>query len=305
MSRGPGYVLKLRPATEEWAAAFSKFIGDLTAIPKPPAKRGDYGNPPPPFTMSDNKITRPPVPGSSAIPDLGSGSGNGGAGGAKNPRQRKRYHPRRTLALATHNIRTLRTDENIVELEEELSKMRWDILGLSEIRREGQDTIILDSGNLLFFREGDRKSQGGVGFLVRKSLVNNVCEVDSVSNRVAYLILRISNRYSLKVIQVYAPTSTHCDDEVEALYEEISKAIHSSETHFTIVMGDFNAKPSRETLRASGIAGRSPATVSAGLRTVSKGSSPPEQNQTRACGASRSARALKNHQTTTDGAQQG
>lgn len=192
--------------------------------------------------MSDNIITRPPVPGSSAIPDLGSGSGNGGAGGAKNPRQRKRYHPRRTLALATHNIRTLRTDEKIVELEEELSKMRWDILGLSEIRREGQDTIILDSGNLLFFREGDRKSQGGVGFLVRKSLVNNVCEVDSVSNRVAYLILRISNRYSLKVIQVYAPTSTHCDDEVEALYEEISKAIHSSETHFTVVMGDFNAK---------------------------------------------------------------
>ncbi|KAF9791441.1 hypothetical protein SFRURICE_014779 [Spodoptera frugiperda] len=44
-------------------------------------------------------------------------------------------------------------------------------------------------------------------------------------------------------------------------------------------------QPSRETLRASGIAGRSPATVSAGLRTASKGSSPPEQNQTRAYGA--------------------
>ncbi|KAF9809301.1 hypothetical protein SFRURICE_015764, partial [Spodoptera frugiperda] len=51
--------------------------------------------------------------------------------------------------------------------------------------------------------------------------------------------------------------------------------------------------PSRETLRASGIARRSPATVSAGLRTASKGSSPPDQNQTRACGASRSARASK------------
>ncbi|KAF9798129.1 hypothetical protein SFRURICE_016519 [Spodoptera frugiperda] len=43
----------------------------------------------------------------------------------------------------------------------------------------------------------------------------------------------------------------------------------------------------------------------AGLRTASKGSSPPEQIQTRACGASRSARASKSHQTTTDGAQQG
>uniref|UniRef100_A0A2H1W309 SFRICE_032434 n=1 Tax=Spodoptera frugiperda TaxID=7108 RepID=A0A2H1W309_SPOFR len=32
--------------------------------------------------------------------------------------------------------------------------------------------------------------------------------------------------------------------------------------------------------RTSGIARRSPATVSAGLRTASKGSSPPDQNQT-------------------------
>ena len=63
-----------------------------------------------------------------------------------------------------------------------------------------------------------------------------------MSCRVAYLILRITDRYSLKVIQVYAPTKTHPDDEVEAMYEEISEAIHTSETHFTVVMGDFNAK---------------------------------------------------------------
>ncbi|KAF9811690.1 hypothetical protein SFRURICE_011053 [Spodoptera frugiperda] len=51
---------------------------------------------------------------------------------------------------------------------------------------------------------------------------------------------------------------------------------------------------------ASGIAGRSPPTLSAGLRTASKGSSPLDQNQTRACGTSRSARASKSHQSTTD-----
>ena len=38
------------------------------------------------------------------------------------------------------------------------------------------------------------------------------------------------------------PIWTHSDDEVEALYEEISEAIHTSETYFTVVMGDFNAK---------------------------------------------------------------
>ncbi|KAF9809882.1 hypothetical protein SFRURICE_002112, partial [Spodoptera frugiperda] len=44
---------------------------------------------------------------------------------------------------------------------------------------------------------------------------------------------------------------------------------------------------------------RSPATA---LRTVSMGSSPPDQNQTRACGAPRHTHASKIFQATTDGA---
>lgn len=195
-----------------------------------------------PPNMADTNKNWPPVPGSSAIPGYGSGQGNGGAGGAKNLRQRSGYHKKRRLDLATYNVRTLRTDEKIVELEEELSRLRWDIVGLSEVRREGEDTITLRSGNLLYFREGDHLSQGGVGFFVHKSLVNNVLKIESVSTRVAYLVLRITKKYSLKIIQVYAPTSAHSDDEVETMYEDISRAMHSFKTHITIVMGDFNAR---------------------------------------------------------------
>nr|XP_049695954.1 craniofacial development protein 2-like [Helicoverpa armigera] len=54
--------------------------------------------------------TRPPVPGSSAIPGACSGQGNSGAGGAKNPRKRSR----------------------------------------------GRGPATLESGNLLYYREGDR-----------------------------------------------------------------------------------------------------------------------------------------------------
>ncbi|KAL0871065.1 hypothetical protein ABMA27_004870 [Loxostege sticticalis] len=190
--------------------------------------------------MQPNKW--PLVPGGSAIPGSGSGHGNGGAGGAKNPRQLSSYQSRRPLALATYNAQTLRTDEKLAELKEELSRLRWDIVGLCEVRREGEDTMILKSGNLLYFREGEQLSQGGVGFIVHKSLINSVVQIESVSPRVAYLILRITKRYSLKVIQVYAPTSKYPDEDVETMYEDISRAIHSSRTHFTVVMGDFNAK---------------------------------------------------------------
>lgn len=190
--------------------------------------------------MIGHKMQRPPVPGSSTIPGHGGGHGNGRAGGAKNPRSAGHH---KQLTIGTFNTRTLRRDEDVEELEVELRSIKWHILGLSEVRREGEDTVILESGNLFYYREGDQLSQGGVGFIVHKAIANNVLELSSVSSRVVYIIVKISERYLLKVVQVYAPTATHPDCEVEALYEDISKAIHNTtKTHFTVVVGDFNAK---------------------------------------------------------------
>ena len=42
--------------------------------------------------------------------------------------------------------------------------------------------------------------------------------------------------------QAYAPTSTHDDEEVEAFYEDVRKAIGENRSHYQYVVGDFNAK---------------------------------------------------------------
>lgn len=68
------------------------------------------------------------------------------------------------------------------------------------------------------------KSQGGVGFLVNRVLRDNVVEICSISTRIGYLILKLTKRYSLQVIQVYALTSKSSDGEVGTLYEDVSKA---------------------------------------------------------------------------------
>ncbi|XP_041980242.1 craniofacial development protein 2-like [Aricia agestis] len=189
----------------------------------------------------------PLVPGSGTIPGHGSGHGNGTARGANNLRATDRYHQ---LDLATYNGRTLRLEDHLVELEVELEKIRWHVLGLCEVRRQGEDTMTLPSGHLFYFREGDHTSRGGVGFLVNKSLVDNVVEISSVSERVAYLVLRLTDRYSLNIVQVYAPTSTHSDDQMETMYEDVSKVLNTTpKTHFNVVMGDFNSKVG---VRASG-----------------------------------------------------
>lgn len=47
----------------------------------------------------------------------------------------------------------------------------------------------------------------------------------------------------MKIVQVYAPTSTYSDDEVETMYEDIAKALNNtSKVYYSVVMGDFNAK---------------------------------------------------------------
>jgi len=48
--------------------------------------------------------------------------------------------------------------------------------------------------------------------------------------------------YSLKVIQAYAPTTAHDDEEIESFYEDVSKAFEENRVQFQILVGDFNAK---------------------------------------------------------------
>ena len=50
----------------------------------------------------------------------------------------------------------------------------------------------------------------------------------------------------LKIVQVYAPTTSHSDEETDNFYNTIDKVLEN-QTHYTIVMGDFNAKVGGQT----------------------------------------------------------
>lgn len=167
---------------------------------------------------------RPSVPGSRKIE------------GAKN-------HRVPTLSISTYNVRTLRTQAKIEELEHELeaTDFKWDIIGLAETRRKGEQLVQLDSGNVLY-TIGNETSNGGVGFLVNKKIMDRVQEFKAVNDRIATMTLKINERYQMQITQVYAPTTDHEDEEIEEFYEALSHAIERSKSHYKIVMGDFNAK---------------------------------------------------------------
>ena len=55
------------------------------------------------------------------------------------------------------------------------------------------------------------------------------------------LALKINNKYRLQVIQVYAPSPSYDDGEVEEFYDKLTKVMEQNKSHYKIIMGDFNA----------------------------------------------------------------
>ncbi|KAF2886862.1 hypothetical protein ILUMI_19312 [Ignelater luminosus] len=102
--------------------------------------------------------------------------------------------------------RTLRSDALLFDLENEKSKIKWDIIGLYEVRRAGKSLSILQSGNALFQKGNDEASQKRVGFLIKKKIFSQVELMKGISERVAYVIIETSNKRRIKTIQVYMPT---------------------------------------------------------------------------------------------------
>lgn len=166
-------------------------------------------------------------------------------GGKKSPLSPKdnntHRHRKYPIYVATYNARTLSTNEKMLELEEELTNIKWDILGLSEVRRIGEGQITLDKGHI-FHYAGEETAIRGVGFLVHKRHTESIINIKSISPRVLFITIQLNKKYSLKIIQAYAPTSDHTEEDIECFYEDISSAIQDEKSHYTLLIGDFNAK---------------------------------------------------------------
>lgn len=143
-----------------------------------------------------------------------------------------------TLYIGTYNVRTLSTYPRLLELTECLKNIKFDIIGFSEIRKLGN--TIEEHEEFIFYYIGVTPGQYGVGFIVKKYLKKHILSFTGLSERVALLKMNI-NGLDVSIIQVYAPTETSSDEELELFYSTVDKAIHLSANN-VIVMGDFNAK---------------------------------------------------------------
>lgn len=146
------------------------------------------------------------------------------------------------MHIATYNARTLSSKEKLLEFELALERVKWDVVGISEVRRRGEESLVLSSGHRFIYCGENNTSNGGVGLFITRRWADKITDIVTISSRVIYVCLKLNRRHSIKIIQAYAPTSTHSDEEMERFYDDVSKAMNENRTHYMMLIGDFNAK---------------------------------------------------------------
>ena len=85
-----------------------------------------------------------------------------------------------------------------------------------------------------------------VGFLVHKDMMSAVLGCRPVSSRLISIRLRTAP-FNVTIIQVYAPTSGHDDNEVHNFYRQLQEFIDQTpKKDNLVVQGDWNAKVGRD-----------------------------------------------------------
>ncbi|GBP71967.1 Craniofacial development protein 2 [Eumeta japonica] len=147
---------------------------------------------------------------------------------------------KRKLYIATLNCLTLKSQERLTELELALSNIKWDILGLSKVRRLGES--IEDHNEYILYYKGETKGSYGVGFMVKKYLERNIEEFKGISERIAVLNIHLpAYKHKWSIIQIYAPTEQHEESTKDRFYDQLSTVLQETNEN-VMVIGDFNGR---------------------------------------------------------------
>ncbi|ETN77917.1 hypothetical protein NECAME_10701 [Necator americanus] len=133
------------------------------------------------------------------------------------------------MAICAYNARTLASETAIEDIMMQPKKIKYDVIGLTEMRRRHPLNAVYETGEL-FLGTCDSRGVGGVGVLVNTSMAKNIYSVEQLTTRIGRLRMRrTGSTLVLTIFVAYAPTSSY--EEVEAFYmdlEQLTKKIMPS-----------------------------------------------------------------------------
>lgn len=144
--------------------------------------------------------------------------------------------------IATWNVTTMYEAAKLVNIQQEMTRLKIPILGVCETKWPGSN--ILRSNGYIIYHSG--KAEGprsnGVAIIVKEEIRNCVQNFVPFNDRIMMIQLK-SKLNIINLIQVYAPTADKPDEEIEQFYSQIKQILRSTKKHeANIIMGDFNSK---------------------------------------------------------------
>ena len=133
-----------------------------------------------------------------------------------------------------------------------MNQMSISMLGISEVRWSGTGQFS-KNGYTMVYSGNNENHTNGVGIIMTNEIAKSMIGFWPISDR-AMLMKLDAKPFKIAIIQVYAPTQDHSEEEVEEFYEQINNALkYVKSQEMRIVMGDWNAKVGRE--KVSGVTG--------------------------------------------------
>ncbi|VDL84877.1 unnamed protein product [Nippostrongylus brasiliensis] len=93
------------------------------------------------------------------------------------------------MTICTYNARTLASDASVEDLMMQARKIKYDVIGLTETRRNRPLHAVFDTGEELFLGTCDRRGVGGIGVLVNTNLAMNIDSFEQHTTRIGQRML--------------------------------------------------------------------------------------------------------------------